>query len=119
MRSSHRFSLRARMLVLLIGVTVIFLLVMGTVSTVVLRNQWAKQFNANLVTEANTRSPAGLSVKPNGYSAVEVNGRLLAIRRATVQPLTAGTSAAATQELAAAVHGCVVNSPGWRSLSSF
>ncbi len=109
MSSSHRLSLRTRMLVLLIGVTVIFLLVMGMVSTIVLRNQWAKQFNANLVTEANTRSPAGLSVKPNGYSAVEVNGRLLAIRRATVQPLTGGTSAAATQELATTVQQLAAN----------
>ena len=109
MTNSHRLSLRTRMLVLLIGVTVIFLLVMGTVSTFVLRNQWAKQFNANLVTEANTRSPDGLSGKPNGYSAVEVTGRLLAIRRATVQPLTASTSAAATQELAAAVQQLAAN----------
>jgi signal transduction histidine kinase len=109
MTNSRRLSLRARMLVLLISVSVIFLLVMGTVSTIVLRNQWAKQFNANLVTEASTRGPDELSVKPNGYSAVEVTGRLLAIRRATVQPLTASTSAAATQELAAAVQQLAAN----------
>ena len=74
MSSSHRLSLRTRMLVLLIGVTVIFLLVMGMVSTIVLRNQWAKQFNANLVTEANTRSPAGLSVLQNTVSLLFGSG---------------------------------------------
>jgi signal transduction histidine kinase len=109
MKSSHRWSLRARMLALLIGVTVIFLLVMGTVSTIVLRNQWLKQFSANLVTEANTRTPGGLISKPNGYSAVEVDGRLAAIRSATVQRLTTGTSASATQELAAAVQQMAAN----------
>jgi signal transduction histidine kinase len=88
MTRPRRLSLRTRMLVLLIGVTAIFLLIMGTVSAIVLRNQWAKQFNADLVAVANTRSPAGLAAKPNGYTAVEVTGRILVARNLAVTPLT-------------------------------
>ncbi|HEY7146057.1 MAG TPA: HAMP domain-containing sensor histidine kinase [Streptosporangiaceae bacterium] len=96
-----KLSLRARMLVLLIGVTTLFLLIMGTVSTLVLRNQWSKQFNAGLVTAA-ARSPADLAAKPGGYSAIEVTVRLLRLPHVQVAALTGGT--AATQELIAGVR---------------
>ena len=50
---SRRLSLRARMLVLLIAVTTIFLLTMGTVSTVILARNVTAQFKSNLVTESS------------------------------------------------------------------
>ena len=102
MTRARRLSLRTRMLVLLIGVTAIFLLIMGTVSAIVLRNQWAKQFNANLVAVANTRTPTGLAAKPNGYTAVEVTGRILVARDLVVEPLT--RSMPGTQQMVAGVQ---------------
>ena len=106
MKRSHRLSLRARMLVLLISVTVIFLLIMATVSTIVLKNQWTKQFSAGLVADA-TRSPAELSAKPNGYSAVQVTVRYLLTPHVLISPLTGGnpsTQDLDTQELVAGVQ---------------
>ncbi|MGD0375488.1 MAG: HAMP domain-containing sensor histidine kinase [Streptosporangiaceae bacterium] len=105
MKRSHRLSLRARMLVLLIGVTVIFLLIMGTVSTIVLKNQWTKQFSAGLVADA-TRSPAELSAKPDGYSAVQVTVRYLLTPHVLIGPLTSGNSTQErdTQELVAGMQ---------------
>ena len=49
MTTSRRLSLRARMLILLIGVTAVFLLIMGLVTTVVLISRLSGQFNADLV----------------------------------------------------------------------
>ncbi len=110
MMTSHRLSLRARMLVLLIGVTVIFLLIMGAVSTIVLKNQWTKQFSAGLMADA-TRSPAELSAKPNGYSAVQVTVKYLPTPHVVIAPLTGSASDGATasqqldtQELATGIR---------------
>jgi signal transduction histidine kinase len=99
MRRPGRLSLRTRMLVLLIGVTTMFLLIMGTVSTFVLENQWTKQFAVGLVAAA-ARSTDDLSAKPNGYAAVQVTVRL-ARPRLLIDPLTGDNSA--TQELAAGI----------------
>jgi signal transduction histidine kinase len=100
MRRPGRLSLRTRMLVLLIGVTTMFLLIMGTVSTLVLESQWTRQFTAGLVAAA-ARNPADLTARPNGYFAVEVTGRLVR-PRLVIDPLTGNN--AATQELAAEIQ---------------
>jgi two-component system, OmpR family, sensor kinase len=104
MNRPGKLSLRARMLVLLIGVTTMFLLIMGTVSTFVLENQWTRQFSAGLVSAA-ARSPADLKAKPNGYSAVQVTVRFVTAPHVLIEPLTGGS--AATQELAAGVRQLV------------
>jgi signal transduction histidine kinase len=97
MSGSRRLSLRARMLVLLIGVTTMFLLIMGTVSTVILARNVTRQVKGDLV-EESTFSPAEVSSHQNGYSAVLVS------RTSGVQPLTnAGATASATTALQAAV----------------
>jgi signal transduction histidine kinase len=89
MSGSRRLSLRARMLVLLIGVTAMFLLIMGGVSTVILARHVTTQFNGNLISES-AASPAQLSANPRGYAAVEVTGAPF-----HVQPLTGSTPATA------------------------
>jgi signal transduction histidine kinase len=71
MRHPARLSLRARMLVLLIGVTTMFLLVMGIVGTFVLNKRLTGNFNASLGAAA-TRRPAQLAAGTGGYAAVEV-----------------------------------------------
>jgi len=95
MSGSRKLSLRARMLVLLVSVTAIFLLVMGTVSTVVLYRRVVREFNDNLIAES-TYSPAQVQLHPNGYAAVLVTARPI-----QVQPVTGNTPA--TVALAAAV----------------
>jgi len=111
MRGHRRLSLRTRMLVLLVGVTTIFLLIMGTVSTVVLANRVSTQFANNLIAEA-TRAPAELATSPQGYLAVEVTRLPLCI-----DPLTGGSRAArtATAALAAGIRQLI----GERALSQY
>jgi signal transduction histidine kinase len=94
-RGSRRLSLRARMLVLLVCVTTMFLLIMGTVSTVILASNVTHQFHANLIAES-TYSPVDIGEHPNGYAAV-----LVARQPLRVESLT-GTSLA-TRALSAAV----------------
>jgi two-component system OmpR family sensor kinase len=84
MKRQKRLSLRTRMLVLLIGVTTIFLLVMGVVGTVVLNKRLSGNFNASLAAAA-TRRPAQLAVNTGGYAAVEV------LPGGTIQPVTSNT----------------------------
>jgi signal transduction histidine kinase len=74
MNESRRLSLRARMLILLIAVTAIFLLIMGAVTTAVLSRRVANVFTADLIAEA-TRSPAKLADNTDGYLAVAVSVR--------------------------------------------
>jgi signal transduction histidine kinase len=74
MSSSRRLSLRARMLILLIAVTAVFLLIMGAVTTAVLTNRVSNAFNADLIAEA-TRGPAMLADNTDGYLAVAVSVR--------------------------------------------
>lgn len=95
MSGSRRLSLRARMLVLLICVTTMFLLIMGTVSTVILARNVTQQFRGNLVAES-LFSPDDIGKHPNGYAAVLITRSPL-----RVQPLTPST--ATTTELVAAV----------------
>jgi signal transduction histidine kinase len=74
MNSSRRLSLRARMLILLIAVTAVFLLIMGAVTAAVLTNRVSNAFNADLIAEA-TRGPAMLADNTDGYLAVAVSVR--------------------------------------------
>jgi signal transduction histidine kinase len=97
----RRLSLRARMLVLLLGVTTIFLLAMGTVSTVILARNVTAQFKGSLVAQASY-SPDDIAAHPNGYVAVLVSraaarGQPAAVRSLTpASPATAGLAAAVT-----------------------
>ena len=63
MTGSGRLSLRARLLVLLIAVTAVFLLIMGAVSTLVLSKRLGGQFNAELVAAAQ-RTPRQIARQP-------------------------------------------------------
>ncbi len=74
MNKPRRLSLRARMLILLIGVTAIFLLIMGAVTTVVLTKRLGGQFNNDLVA-ASTRGPRALADNTGGYLAEAVSAR--------------------------------------------
>ena len=98
MSGSRRLSLRARMLVLLIGVTTIFLLTMGTVSTVILARNVTGQFKSNLVAQASY-SPDDVAAHPNGYAAVLVTRAPapgLPPRVARLTPASATATALAT-----------------------
>ena len=70
-RSGGMLSLRARLLVLLICVTAVFLLVMGAVSTIVLSRRLGGEFNAQLVAAAQ-HSPQQIASNPGDYVAVEI-----------------------------------------------
>ena len=71
MSGSRRLSLRARMLVVLIGVTTAFLVINGIVSTVILARNVTSQFEGNLITAADYQ-PADITSRPQSYPAVEV-----------------------------------------------
>jgi two-component system OmpR family sensor kinase len=92
-------SLRARLLVLLICVTAVFLLVMGAVSTIVLSRRLGGEFNAQLVAAAQ-HSPRQIASNPGDYVAVEITSFPVQVRSLT------GSSAAA-RELAATVQNLV------------
>ena len=99
-RRTRKLSLRARMLVMLVGVTTILLLIMGTVSTYVLSRRVNGQAaiadeRLNAAATVLARDPA-LATSETGYSVVEVPLR----SRLAVLPLTQGTQ---TTELASAV----------------
>jgi two-component system, OmpR family, sensor kinase len=74
MTNSRRLSLRARMLILLIGVTAIFLLIMGAVTTAVLTKRLSGQFNNDLIAAA-ARSPRQLADNTGGYLAEAISVR--------------------------------------------
>ncbi|HXF19485.1 MAG TPA: hypothetical protein VN597_03450, partial [Streptosporangiaceae bacterium] len=99
MTGSGRLSLRARLLVLLIAVTAVFLLIMGGVSALVLSKRLGSQFNEELITAAQ-RTPRQIASNPGDYAAVEVTRVPLAVR-----PVTGDT--AVTRELTAAVQGLI------------
>jgi signal transduction histidine kinase len=88
MTGSRRLSLRARMLVMLVGVTTVLLVVMGTVSTFLLARRvdgQISQLNKSLRLRADWQ-PVQLQQYPDGYAAVEVPfGRQL-----TAVPVTSG-----------------------------
>src|SRR5579859_3864694 len=96
MNGSGRLSLRARLLVVLIAVTAVFLLIMGGVTALVLSKRLGAQFDESLVSAA-ARSPGQIQANPGDYVAVTITRFPL-----TVQPLTGDTGA--TAELASAVQ---------------
>jgi signal transduction histidine kinase len=96
MNSSRRLSLRARMLILLIAVTAIFLLIMGGVTTEVLSRRVSNVFTADLIAEA-TRSPAKLADNTDGYLAVAVSVRTGQIVQITPGQETSQLGAALSQ----------------------
>jgi signal transduction histidine kinase len=96
MTSSRRLSLRARMLVLLIAVTAVFLLIMGGVTTAVLTNRVANVFTADLISEA-TRGPAKLADNTDGYLAAAVSVRTGQIVQITPGQQTSALGAAMSQ----------------------
>jgi signal transduction histidine kinase len=73
MKRPQRLSLRARMLVLLISVTTIFLLIMGLVSATVLSRRLEGQFNEDLAAAA--ARPQLLPDNPGGYVGEAVSIR--------------------------------------------
>jgi len=87
MKRSHRLSLRARMLILLIGVTAVFLLIMGLVTTAVLTSRLSGQFTTDLVA-ASARGPAALADNTGGYLAEAVS-----VRTGQIVVLTPGPQA--------------------------
>ena len=93
MKRPQRLSLRARMLVLLISVTTVFLLIMGLVSAVVLSRRLDGQFDADLVATA-ARNPQQLQANSNGYIVEGVS-----FRAHEVFALTTGQTAAALQQV--------------------
>jgi signal transduction histidine kinase len=96
MNGSGRLSLRARLLVVLIAVTAVFLLVMGGVTALVLSKRLGAQFDDSLVSAA-ARSPGQIQANPGDYVAVTITRFPL-----TVQPLTGDNGT--TAELASAVQ---------------
>jgi signal transduction histidine kinase len=92
MKPPQRLSLRARMLVLLISVTTIFLLIMGLVSATVLSRRLDGQFNEDLFAAA--ARPQQLPDNPGGYI-----GEAVSIRNRQVIVLTPGQLATALQQV--------------------
>jgi signal transduction histidine kinase len=88
----RRLSLRARMLVLLIGVTSVFLLIMGVVTAIVLGHRVGSQINSG-VSAALQRDPRLIEQSPGIYVAVIV----APVTGATV-PLTSGQETQALEK---------------------
>jgi signal transduction histidine kinase len=108
MRRHRKLSLRARMLVMLVGVTTVLLLIMGIVSTYLLASRVAGESataeqHLNAAAAVLARDPS-LAPDVSDYSAVEVPLR----SPLTVAPLTRGNQ---TSELASAVSTWL-KSPG-------
>ena len=97
MSRTRRLSLRARMLVMLIGVTTVLLLVMGTVSTYLL----ARRVDAQITASSNHLTQAAASLVKDGpqsaanpaYSGPAVAEIQLRAQRLTVTPVSSGTLA--------------------------
>ena len=90
MSRTRRLSLRARMMVMLIGITTILLLIMGAVSTAVFIDRVDKesaQFETELI--AYSKTPvAALGSSRQGYAAAEiVIGRRLTVAGITTKTL--------------------------------
>ena len=90
MSRTRRLSLRARMMVMLIGITTILLLIMGSVSTAVFIDRVDKE-SAQFVTDliAYSKTPAGaLGSNNQGYAAAEIAvGRRLTVTGITTKSL--------------------------------
>jgi signal transduction histidine kinase len=69
MNASRRLSLRARMLMVLIGVTAVFLIIMGAVTAAVLTQRVGNAFNQELTTTARSSIPTLASLPGSYYTA--------------------------------------------------
>jgi signal transduction histidine kinase len=78
LNGARRLSLRTRMLILLIGVTSVFLLIMGVVTAIVLDQRVGSQIKSGVSTTVQ-RNPEGFAQSPGDYVG------------AIVAPLTGGT----------------------------
>jgi signal transduction histidine kinase len=67
-----RLSLRSRLLAGLITITALFLIVMGVVTTIVLRHTEQDQFNTDLVLTVR-ENPSEIADVPSGYAAAYIN----------------------------------------------
>jgi len=97
-------SLRTRLLLLQLGVATVFLLVLGTVGTLVLSSRLNRNFNTDLIAES-LHSPAQLAGAAGAYAAVGVpppGTPVQATARRQVVGLTA--KGPVTEALAAAVR---------------
>ncbi|MGH3398192.1 MAG: sensor histidine kinase [Streptosporangiaceae bacterium] len=103
MSGSRRLSLRARMLVVLIGVTTAFLLINGIVSTVILARNVTSQFEGNLITAADYQ-PTDITSRLQSYPAVEVIRDPAGQSTPAIKQLTRAES---TPQLAAAVQALI------------
>jgi signal transduction histidine kinase len=92
MNRPRRLSLRARMLVLLIGVTSLFLLIMGVVTTIVLSQRVGSQINSG-VSAAVQRNPRLFAQSPGDYV-----GAIVAPLTGETVPLTSGQLTQAFQQ---------------------
>jgi len=92
MSGSRKLSLRARMLVVLIGVTTVFLLINGIVSTAIMAGFEHRQFNNSLIIES-TWPPAEIPAHAHGYAAVWVSGRDRVVDPLTSSPQTRALTA--------------------------
>jgi two-component system, OmpR family, sensor kinase len=93
MTNPRRLSLRARMLILLIGVTAVFLVIMGAVTTLVLTGRVNNAFNEDLI-RAAAHGPGPLADNADGYLAVVVSARTRAVVSLTSGPQTSELAAA-------------------------
>jgi signal transduction histidine kinase len=96
MSRSRRLSLRARLLVLLVTVTAVFLLIMGGVTAFVLSRRMSSQFNLDLTATATTAAanPAALADNRSGYI-----GEAVSVRTLQITVLTPGRQAAGLRKL--------------------
>jgi signal transduction histidine kinase len=91
---SGGLSLRARLLLLQIAITALFLLIMGIVSTALFEQHLKRQFQATILAES-TRNPAEITQRP----APGVSALMVTFRPFDVQPLSSRTSATARVSL--------------------
>jgi signal transduction histidine kinase len=96
MSRSRRLSLRARLLVLLITVTAVFLLIMGGVTAFALSRRLSNQFNVDLAATATTgaANPAALADNDSGYV-----GEVVSVRTGQVLVLTPGRPASGLRNI--------------------
>jgi signal transduction histidine kinase len=100
MSGPRRLSLRARMLVVLIGVTTVFLLINGIVSTAIMAGFEHSQFSNNLISES-TWPPVDIPAHAHGYAAVWVSSQRPVIEPLTSQPQTRTLTASLEQAVQA------------------
>jgi len=111
-------SLRARMLVMLIGVTTVLLLIMGTVSTYLMARRVDGQLTtigrhlAGIATVLQDQPYSAKGAMHTGYAVIEVplgTGTPLAVQSLTKGTLTTQLAAAVAQQLRSARLGPVEN----------